>query len=159
MSVKKYNFLRRYSEFSSIANAIILGYSGVHHLGSVERFSVAVGLYEILPSSVVVLGAFTVVTLMLYTSVSFCVFGSRTSVAFSVATWGLLCIAVGSAYARGIDVNCGCAMSDGNLGLLSVVKVVLLFLFAITGLLANVIPANGTETTTITNAPMNRTTL
>ena len=150
MSVKKYKFLRRYSDLSSIANAIILGYSGVHHLGSVERLSVAVGLYEILPSSVVMLGAFAVATLMLYASVSLCVFGSRTSVAVSVATWGLLCIAVVSAYVRGIDVNCGCAMSDGNLGLWSVVKVVLLFLFAVTGLLANIILANGAETKTIT---------
>ena len=140
MSVKTNSIFSRYGNFVSIANAIILGYSGGHHLSSVERFSVTVGLYDILPSNLVMLGAAAVVALMLYSSVSFFVSGSLSSIVFSIATWGLLCFAVGSAFVRGIDVNCGCAMSDGKLGLSSLVKTMLLFLFSVSGFLALIVP-------------------
>lgn len=121
----------------SATNAILLGYSGVFHLGSIERFAVSVGLYDMFPYFLTVIAALMIATLMIYSAILFWVCGAQAGLLCSLLVWGCLSVAVVTTYLRGIDIDCGCSMADGKLNEISVLKVLVLFIVSLIGYFAS----------------------
>jgi hypothetical protein len=107
--------------------AAILLWSGAQHLWSFERFLVAISRFHLVVGLPAAVTSGSLITLMLAGGAGLLFdWWRRDALVFAILIFLTFTLAMGIAFLRGVDFNCGCAIGDRPVDWVSVAKPLLL---------------------------------